>query len=129
MEWFRGVLGRAAAIGLMVCLALLVVSGVCADVSLAGPLREIGHNTKVETMSAVQQLFILGVVIVFALLAVRRMFPLMVVMFFVCGFVGWVVFTPDQALGTMRDVFDSFKPGGGGGGAGTSGGTGGTTYR
>lgn len=97
--------------GLVGVLAFVLLALVGANASWAGPLKEIGKNVKGEGLGTVQQLFVLGVVVVFAILGIRRLFPLMLIMFFVCGFLGWIVFTPDSALGTMRDVFDSIKPG------------------
>lgn len=121
---------RVALVGGLVGLVAFMLLALGADAVWAGPLKEIGHNVKGEGLGTVQQLFVLGVVVVFAILGIRRLFPLMLIMFFVCGFLGWIVFTPDSALGTMRDVFDSFKPGGGGGGdAGGGNPTGGASFK
>ena len=94
-----------------VAVVAVVVLLVAADPSLAGPLREIGQNTKAEVGGLVQAVFVVAVIIIFSLLAWSRAYPAMAIAFIALSVVGSFVFDPNGAGSTLSDVGDSLMPG------------------
>ena len=95
-----------------VAAAVVVVLLVVPDPSAAGPLKEIGKNTKAEVGALIQAVFVVAVMIIFAILGWMRAYPAMIIAFIALSVIATFVFDPDGAGQTLSSVGKSLMPSG-----------------
>lgn len=91
------------------CLALVAVL-LFADPSLAGPLKQIGENTKTEVSGALKPLFGLALAVLFVILWWQRMYPAMVIALLVAAIPAYMIYIPDGGGTMLKSIADSIFP-------------------